>query len=100
LIDDFARVLSDTDVLLLTEIYGVGEAPIAGADGRSLARAVRSRGVVEPVFVEELDNLPDVLAGVVKHDDVVLTLGAGSIGAAARRLPPAMAVKGPVGVKR
>ena len=100
LIDDFARVLSDTDVLLLTEIYGVGETPIAGADGRSLARAVRSRGVVEPVFVEELDNLPDVLAGVVKHDDVVLTLGAGSIGAAARRLPPAMAVKGPVGVKR
>ncbi len=100
LIDDFARVLSDTDVLLLTEVHGVGEAPIAGADGRSLARSVRSRGVVEPVFVEELQNLSQVLVGVLRHDDVVLTLGAGSIGAAARRLPAEMAVKGPVGVKR
>ena len=61
---------------------------------------MRSRGVVEPVFVEELDYLPEILGGVVRHDDVVLTLGAGSIGAAARRLPSAMAVKGPVGVKR
>lgn len=100
LIDDFARVLSDTDALLLTEVYGVGETPIAGADGRSLARAVRSRGAVEPVFVEELDDLPKILRRVVRRDDVVLTLGAGSIGAAARRLPSAMAVKGPVGVKR
>ncbi len=100
LIDDFARVLSGSDVLLLTEVYGVGETPIAGADGRALARAVRSRGRVEPVFVESLEHLPEALASVVAHDDVVLTLGAGSIGAAARRLPGAMAVKGPVGVKR
>ena len=99
LMDDFARVLCDTDVLLLTEVYGVGEAPVAGADGRALARAVRSRGVVEPVFVESLDQLPGVLAGIVAQHDVVLTLGAGSIGAAARRLPAALAVKAPVGVK-
>ena len=100
LMDDFARVLCGTNVLLLTEVYGVGEAPVSGADGRALARAVRSRGVVEPIFVESLDHLPGVLADVVAHDDVVLTLGAGSIGAAARRLPAALAVKAPVGVKR
>ena len=100
LMDDFARVLSDTDVLLLTEIHAVGEAPIAGADGRSLARAVRSRGGVEPVFVETVDRLPDVLAGILAPDDVVLTLGAGSIGAVARALPGQLAVKGPVGVRR
>ena len=100
LMDDFARVLCGTNVLLLTEVYGVGEAPVSGADGRALARAVRSRGVVEPIFVESLDHLPGVLADVVAHDDVVLTLGAGSIGAAARRLPAALAVNAPVGVKR
>ena len=98
LMDDFARVLSETDVLVLTEVYGVGEKPIPGADGRGLARAVRSRGAVEPVFVESVDRLAGVLGGIVAHDDIVLTLGAGSIGAMARRLPAAMVVKGPVGV--
>ena len=100
LMDDFARVLSDANVLLLTEVHAVGEAPIPGADGRALARAVRSRGGVEPVFVDTLDRLPGVLAGILKPRDVVLTLGAGSIGSVARDLPTALAVSGPVGVMR
>lgn len=98
--DDFARVLSEVDVLLLTEIYSAGEDPIAGADGRALARAVRSRGAVEPVFVEDLEALPGVLGGVIEPDDIVLTLGAGSIGAKAQTLPTELAVKAPVGVKQ
>lgn len=100
LMDDFAQVLSDVDVLLLTDIFAAGEEPIAGADGRALARAVRSRGRVEPIFIEDLDTLPEVLRGVLQPDDVVLTLGAGSIGAMAQRLPTELAVKGPVGVRR
>ncbi len=100
LMDDFAAVLSEPDLLLLTDIYAAGEEPIPGADGRALARAVRSRGAVEPVFVEDLEKLPDVLGGVVEANDIVLTLGAGSIGAMARTLPAALAVNGPVGVKR
>jgi len=100
LMDDFARVLSEVDVLLLTEIYSAGEEPIAGADGRALARAVRSRGAVEPVFVEDLEALPGVLGGVIEPDDIVLTLGAGSIGAKAQTLPTELAVKAPVGVKQ
>ena len=100
LMDDFARVLSEVDVLLLTDVYAAGEEPIPGADGRALARAVRSRGGVEPVFVEDLEELPGVLGGVLEPDDVVLTLGAGSIGSLAQTLPSALAVKGPVGVKR
>jgi UDP-N-acetylmuramate--alanine ligase len=88
------------DVLLLTDIYPAGEEPIAGADGRSLARAVRARGSVEPIFVEELDTLAATLAEVVRADDVVLTLGAGSIGAIARSLPDRLATSVPVGVRQ
>ena len=60
LLDDFAQVLSEADVLVLLDVYAAGEAPIAGADGRAIARAVRTRGAVEPVFVETLDALPPV----------------------------------------
>ena len=100
LMDDFAQVLSDVDVLLLTDIFAAGEEPIAGADGRALARAVRSRGRVEPIFIEDLDALPEALRSVLQPNDVVLTLGAGSIGAMAQRLLTELAVKGPVGVRR
>jgi UDP-N-acetylmuramate--alanine ligase len=93
-------VLSDVDVLLLTDVFAAGEQPIAGADGRALARAVRSRGRVEPIFIEDLDALPEALRSVLQPDDVVLTLGAGSIGAMAQRLLTELAVKGPVGVRR
>lgn len=87
LFEDFSAVLSDTDVLLLCEVYAAGEDAIAGADGRSLAAAVRARGQVNPVFVNDLEALPTVLNGVLKDGDVVLTLGAGSIGAASSALP-------------
>ena len=86
LIDDFARALSECDVLLVTEVYAAGEAPIAGADGRAICRAVRSRGVVEPVFVEDVHDLPESLRGVLHDGDVVLTMGAGNMGDVAHEL--------------
>jgi len=86
LLDDFAEVLSAADRLLVTEVYAAGEAPIAGADGRAICRAIRSRGQIEPVFVPQLEELTALLAGVVQAGDVLLTLGAGSIGAAALAL--------------
>ncbi len=87
LLDDFARVLSTADVLLVTEVYAAGEAPISGADGRAICRAVRSRGQIEPVFVERVEELDRALAGVVRDGDVVVTMGAGHIGAVAHELP-------------
>ena len=100
LIDDFSEALSGSDVLLLTDVYSAGEEPIIGADGRALARAVRSRGRVEPVFVEDLKELPSVLEGVIEADDIVLMLGAGNIGALAQCLPDQLAVMAPIGVKQ
>ena len=87
LFEDFAEVLSQADVLLLTEVYAAGEAPIANADSRALARAIRNRGKVDPVFVQRAQDLPEALAGVLKDGDLVLTLGAGDIGAVAAELP-------------
>lgn len=87
LLDDFATVLTEADVLVLLEVYAAGEDPIAGADGRAIARAVRSRGGVEPVFIESPDELPAVLEGLLMDGDLLLTMGAGDIGAAAARLP-------------
>lgn len=87
LLDDFAAVLSaSTDALVLCEVYAAGETPIAGADGRALARAIRSRGRIEPVFVEHLSELPASLCALVQDGDVIVTLGAGSIGQAAAAL--------------
>jgi UDP-N-acetylmuramate--alanine ligase len=86
LLDDFGRVLGDCDVLLVTEVYAAGEAPIAGADGRAICRAVRTRGHVEPIFVERVDDLADSLRGVLHDGDVLLTMGAGNIGAVAQDL--------------
>jgi UDP-N-acetylmuramate--alanine ligase len=83
LLDDFGRTLSECDVLLVTEVYAAGEAPIAGADGRAICRAVRSRGVIEPVFVESVDDLADSLRAVLHDGDLVLTMGAGNLGAVA-----------------
>ncbi len=87
LIDDFGRALSAADLLLVTEVYAAGEEPIANADGRAICRAVRGRGRLEPVFVEDVRELPAALAGVIADRDVVLTMGAGSIGAVAHELP-------------
>jgi len=78
--EDFVKVLSETDVLILTEVYPAGEAPIVAADGRALARAVRVVGKVEPIFVESVDDLPEAVHDLVQDGDVVLVMGAGSIG--------------------
>jgi len=94
LLDEFAQVLSDTDALVVAEVYPAGEAPIAGADGKALCRAIRSRGHVEPVLLKGLDELPQVLAGIVQDGDVVLTMGAGSIGAASHELPRLLLMAG------
>ena len=84
--EDFARVLSSVDALLLTEVYAAGESPIVAADGRALARAVRVLGKLEPVFVEQVAELPAAIRGAVRDGDVVLAMGAGSIGTVAGRL--------------
>ena len=78
--EDFVKVLSSVDALLLTEVYPAGEAPIVAADGRSLVRAVRVAGKVEPVFIEQIAELPAAILAVAIDGDVVITMGAGSIG--------------------
>ena len=80
LMDDFASVLSAADVLILAEVYAAGEIPIAGADGRSLARVIRGRGQVEPVFVEHAEHCRELLPSLLVDGDLVLLLGAGDIG--------------------
>jgi len=78
--EDFVKVLNGVDALLLAEVYAAGEAAIVAADGRSLARAVRVAGKVEPVFVEDVATMPQAILDVARDGDVVLTMGAGSIG--------------------
>jgi UDP-N-acetylmuramate--alanine ligase len=78
--EDFVKVLSSVDALVLTEVYPAGEAPIVAADGRALARAVRVAGKIEPVFVEQIADLPAAILTKVTSGDVVITMGAGSIG--------------------
>jgi UDP-N-acetylmuramate--alanine ligase len=80
LFEDFVRVLSSVDALVLADVYPAGEAPIVAADGRALARAVRVAGRVEPVFVEAVADVAATIRGVARDRDVVLTMGAGSIG--------------------
>jgi UDP-N-acetylmuramate--alanine ligase len=80
LFEDFVRVLSEVDELLLTEVYAAGEQPLAGADGRRLSGAIRARGQVNPVFVGDLDELLSALPAVLRDGDLLLTMGAGSIG--------------------
>jgi len=79
LFEDFVKVLSSTDALVLAEVYAAGEQPIVAADGRSLAHALRVLGKVEPVFVEDIADMPATIADVVRDGDVVITMGAGSI---------------------
>ena len=93
LLDDFANVLSDVDVLVLTEIYPAGEAPIAGADGRALARAVRARGKVDPVLIDHPRELRGALSSLLEDGDLLLVMGAGDIGAAANEIAAAGEVK-------
>jgi UDP-N-acetylmuramate--alanine ligase len=81
LFEDFTQVLADVDQLILLDVYPAGESFIKGADGRALARSIRARGKVDPVFVEELAGLDDVVETVLQDGDIFVTLGAGSIGA-------------------
>lgn len=86
LYDDFANVLEQVDVLIMLDVYSAGEKPIAGADGRSLCRTIRSRGKVDPIFVSDSKTLPAVLANVLQDGDLVLTQGAGDVGKVAKHL--------------
>lgn len=84
--DDFVRVLSEVDVLVLLDVYPAGEKPIAGADGRTLARSLRLLGRVNPIFVQQQQDLPTVLKAVLQPNDLLLTQGAGNVGAIASGL--------------
>ncbi|WP_336367255.1 UDP-N-acetylmuramate--L-alanine ligase [Marinobacter sp. C2H3] len=93
LYEDFVRVLSEVDVLLLMEVYSAGEPAISGADGRALCRSIRQRGKVDPIFIEDNEDIESVLADVLRDGDLLITQGAGDIGGVAARLAAA-------GVKR
>jgi len=86
LFEDFVKVLSSVECLVLTEVYPAGEAPIVAADGRSLARAVRVAGKVEPIFVEDVADVPEAVRQAANDGDVIVTMGAGSIGSVAQKL--------------
>ncbi len=88
--EDFVKVLSTVDALLLAEIYAAGEAPIVAADGRSLARSLRVAGKVEPFFVEDIAEMPQTILDIARDGDVVLCMGAGSIGAVPGKLAEAV----------
>jgi len=87
LFEDFVSTLSTVDVLILLEVYPAGESPITGADGRALSRAIRIRGQVDPVFVENQEDLAQILVGIIQPGDVLLTMGAGNVGHIATQLP-------------
>jgi UDP-N-acetylmuramate--alanine ligase len=84
--EDFVQVLSSVDALLLLDVYSAGEKPIAGADSRSLSRSIRTRGTIDPVFVEKTEELGGLLRNVLRPGDVLLTQGAGNVGAIAQEL--------------
>jgi len=86
LFEDFVRVISTADCVLLAEVYPAGETPIVAADGRSLARAVRVAGKVEPIFVEDIAEMPEAIRQAARDGDVVVTMGAGSIGTVPQKL--------------
>lgn len=86
LYEDFVEVLSTVDQLVLLEVYSAGEDPIPGADGRHLSRTIRTRGVVDPIFVEGIEGVPAVIKDIVQPGDIVITQGAGNVGALAKEL--------------
>jgi len=93
LFEDFSQVLADCDVLMLTEVYAAGEEAIAGADGRALCAAIRARGKVNPIFVEDVEQLDSDLRAVLQDGDLILTMGAGSIGRVASQLKASLEAK-------
>ncbi len=93
LYDDFVDVLCEVDVLLLLEVYAAGEKKIAGADSRSLGRSIRLRGKVDPIFVQDEADVLGILEGIVADGDIVVTQGAGSVGALAKQLSETLAMR-------
>ena len=91
LFEDFVRVLSSVDVLLLSEVYPAGESPIVAADGRALTRSLRVAGRIEPIFVDAITDMPQAIVDIARAGDVVLTMGAGSIGQVPGRVARAIA---------
>ncbi|MBL1141623.1 MAG: UDP-N-acetylmuramate--L-alanine ligase [Proteobacteria bacterium] len=86
LFEDFSQILASVDCLIILNVYPAGEEPIAGADSRSLCRAIRLRGHVDPIFVEDKETVPEVLSSLLEENDLLLTLGAGDIGALSKQL--------------
>lgn len=86
LYDDFVNVLGHVDLLIMLDVYAAGETPIAGADSRALCRAIRSRGKLDPIYVHDIEEIPAVLAPLLKNDDLILVQGAGNIGKVAKIL--------------
>lgn len=87
LMDDFVNALSEVDVLILLDVYAAGEEPIPGADGRALAKAIRTRASIEPIFADSFDNLQKILLNLIKDGDFILTMGAGDISSYVSDLP-------------
>ncbi len=100
LYDDFVDVLCEVDVLLLLEVYAAGEKKIAGADSRSLGRSIRLRGKVDPIFVQDEADVLEILEGIVADGDIVVTQGAGSVGALAKQLSETLAMRRVTASKR
>ncbi len=94
LFEDFTQVLSEPDLLLLSEVYAAGEEPLAGSDGRALCRAVRTRGKLDPVFVERSSGFAEVLPDLLEDGDILLLMGAGDVGRVPAGLPGALGVDG------
>ncbi|MDX1635011.1 MAG: UDP-N-acetylmuramate--L-alanine ligase [Marinobacter sp.] len=94
LYEDFVKVLSDVDALLLMEVYSAGEPAVPGADGRALCRSIRQRGKLEPIFVEEAGEVERLLTNTLQDGDLLITQGAGDIGAVAARLAAAGVISG------
>ena len=88
--EDFVKVMGQSDAVLLTEVYAAGEAPVVAADGRALARALRVAGRVDPLFVDDVTDLPAAIAQQARAGDVVITMGAGSIGAVPAKVQEAL----------
>ncbi len=86
LFEDFSAVLSSASVLILSDVYPAGEKPIAGADGRALSRAIRARGKIEPIFIDKMLDIAQVLPSVLQDGDLLLMMGAGDVGTAATQL--------------
>ncbi|MFL1404081.1 UDP-N-acetylmuramate--L-alanine ligase [Marinobacter sp. M1N3S26] len=86
LYEDFVRVLSDVDTLLMMDVYSAGESPVPGADARSLCRSIRQRGQVDPIFVEDASELEGVLRNILQEGDILMTQGAGDIGGVSAKL--------------